>query len=377
MKKINFKNTLKTAGFFFLLFIAISQFALAQSLPEEYTGVREIMQNDILWRDFSLQGEYLCVIENTKKGLQLVANGDGKFRCVFYNGGLPGAGWNTRNFRMIGTAFVDDENNLKFEIQRIDSNDTNDKVPELPLKIDATWKIMQPQRLQRQGQRREYGFAPVSIEMKINGQNEIFNKTQRSSETFNSKTPKGAVVIFDGRNVKMFLPDAKINKIQESFGNTLWAEATSKPFEQKPYTLHVEFMLSYMPTARGQARSNSGVYINESYECQVLDSFGLELRNNECGALYVFKPSDINMCFPPLTWQTYDIDFMPPKYDGDKKVENARVNVKHNGVMIHYNVELQKDTPFGKPEANEPRGVYLQGHGNKVQYRNIWLKYND
>ncbi len=159
-------------------------------------------------------------------------------------------------------------------------------------------------------------------------------------------------------------------------GNTLWAEASAKPFEKdKPYTMHLEFMLSYMPTAHGQGRSNSGVYIGEAYECQVLDSFGLDGKNNECGGFYTISEPAVNMCFPPLTWQTYDIDFTPAKFENGAKTVNAKLTVKHNGVIIHENIELPKETPGRKKEADEARGVYLQGHGNKVQYRNIWVEY--
>jgi Domain of Unknown Function (DUF1080). len=215
----------------------------------------------------------------------------------------------------------------------------------------------------------------MTINMKMHGKDASFVKTTRRSETLGARAPEGAVVLFDGTNVDMFNDGAKINEGRGPMGNVLWAEAEAKPFEQKPYSMHLEFLLSYMPNARGQGRSNSGVYINESYECQVLDSFGLELANNECGGFYQIKEPSVNICFPPLTWQTYDFDFTPPKYDGDKKIENARLTVKHNGVTIHDDIELPNATPGRKREANEPRGVYLQGHGNKVQYRNIWLQY--
>jgi hypothetical protein len=211
----------------------------------------------------------------------------------------------------------------------------------------------------------------------------IFEKQYRQSPTLGEKAPDGAVVIFDGTNLDKFEQGAKMNETQQQgqtqrpgSGNTLWAEATTKPFEGKPYKLHVEFMLSYMPKAQGQGRSNSGVYLDERYECQVLDSFGLAGENNECGGFYQVAKPKVNMCFPPLTWQTYDIDFTPAKYDGDKKTANARVTVKHNGVMIHDNIEFQKETPGRKGEGPQPGGIYLQGHGNKVQYRNIWVKYN-
>jgi hypothetical protein len=79
------------------------------------------------------------------------------------------------------------------------------------------------------------------------------------------------------------------------------------------------------------------------------------------------------MCFPPLVWQTYDIEFTAPKYENGKKVANARITVKQNGVTIHDNAELPHATPGRQEEGPAPRPFYLQGHGNKVEYRNIWV----
>ena len=372
MTHLNFKNKQTFLSVFFLLFIGISSvWAQERVRPKEYTSIREIVQDETLRNDFLLQGEYLCDIEGTRVGLQLIADGNGKFRCVFYYDGLPGAGWYTGDVRFLGTAVIEGENGFRFEITKVDSKDQIDGLPELPFKFDGTWQLNLSQRQQGQGMD---GIAVIKT--KILEWNATFSKTQRRSPTFDAKAPEGAVVIFDGTHVNMFEPGAKINEVQRAPGNTLWAEATTKPFEQRPYTLHLEFMLSYMPTARGQDRSNSGVYIDQAYECQVLDSYGLELANNHCGGFYQAKAPSINMCFPPLTWQTYDFVFTPPKYNGKTKVENARITVRHNGVTIHNNIELLKETPGQKSEANEPRGIFLQGHGNKVQYRNIWLKYN-
>ena len=404
MTKSSFQTMLATAGAYSLLFLGVSMV-----MAQEYTSVREVRQDEALARDFNLQGEYLAESGDAKSGMQLIADGGGKFRYVIYRGGLPGAGWNTGEFRVLGTAAVDGENGLVFKAEKIFVNGNERAIENAP-EQKATWRTERPERPQGQagqgqgqgGQRPQgqaFGAFPrVVIEgMRMRDTEVTFTKTQRRSETFGARAPEGAVVIFDGTNVDKFEPGAKINEFQmpqgqgqggnrpqgqgpampPGFGNTLWAEAIAKPFEQKPYTLHLEFMLSYMPTKRGQERSNSGVYIDEAYECQVLDSFGLELANNECGGFYQISAPSINMCFPPLTWQTYDFDVTPPKYADGKKVANARITVKHNGVVIHDNIELPKETPGKKPEANQPRGVYLQGHGNKVQYRNIWLKYND
>jgi hypothetical protein len=138
--------------------------------------------------------------------------------------------------------------------------------------------------------------------------------------------------------------------------------------------LHIEFRTPFMPAARGQGRGNSGVYIQGRYECQVLDSFGLEGEDNECGGIYSISKPAVNMCFPPLSWQTYDIDFVAARYDGQgNKTKNARVTIKHNGVVIHKDLELTHGTPGRHPEGPEPESIFLQDHGNPVVFRNIWV----
>ena len=125
----------------------------------------------------------------------------------------------------------------------------------------------------------------------------------------------------------------------------------------KNYKIHVEFMLPFRPDARGQGRGNSGFYQSNGQEVQVLDSFGLEGLNNECGGIYKRAEPKVNMCLPPLTWQTYDVEMVR---EGGKSF----LTVHHNGVLIHERVEGKDGTP---------RHFTLQGHGNPLQYRNIWI----
>ena len=107
---------------------------------------------------------------------------------------------------------------------------------------------------------------------------------------------------------------------------------------------------------------------------QILDSFGLAGKNNECGGLYHYVEPATNMCLPPLSWQTYDIDLTAAAFDtAGKKTRNARLTVRHNGVLVHDDVEIARKTGAGKPEGALALPTKLQNHGNPVRFRNIWL----
>jgi len=143
----------------------------------------------------------------------------------------------------------------------------------------------------------------------------------------------------------------------------------------KNFKLHLEFRTPFMPDDRGQNRGNSGIYLQGKYEVQILDSYGLEGRHNECGGIYEIADPIVNMCAPPMQWQTYDITFYAPCFDAaGRKVKNAVVTVLHNGVKIHDNLEMPHPTPGGAGgEQSEPGGIYIQDHSNTLRCRNIWV----
>jgi len=280
-------------------------------------------------RDYVDQGEY----KNDWGGAQVIALGNDEFRMVTYKGGLPGAGWDKESRN---------ENSGKREGDKIIFTGTNDY-------------------------RAVLESGKITIES-ANGGPWTMKKIERKSPTLKAKPPEGAVVLFNGRNAEAWV-DGHMDE------RHLLAAGCRTKRDFTNFTAHLEFFLPFKPLGRGQDRGNSGVYLQDRYECQVLDSFGLTGEDNECGGFYKkAKPAE-NMCFPPLVWQTYDIDFTAAKYaDTGKKIKNAVVTVKHNGVTIHDKLELDSHTA-GNKKMEDPSGgpFYLQGHGNPVFYRNIWV----
>jgi hypothetical protein len=145
------------------------------------------------------------------------------------------------------------------------------------------------------------------------------------------------------------------------------------------FVLHLEFIEPFKPGARGQSRGNSGVYIQGRYEVQILDSFSFKLDDKHavgdlCGEIYKQKVPDVSMNYPPLSWQTYDIDFQAAQFGPDgKKVKGAVITVKHNGVAVQDKYEITAKTGAGQPEGADARPIVLQNHGNPIFFRNIWM----
>ena len=209
-------------------------------------------------------------------------------------------------------------------------------------------------------------------------------KTIRLSPTLGAKPPEGAIVLFNGKNFREW----KHTKDKAGVEKVQWKRVKGRAMEVikgtgsivtrktfTDFTLHLEFRTPCMPEARGQGRGNSGVYLQGRYEVQVLDSYGLEGKDNECGGIYKVGTPVVNMCAPPMQWQTYDITFIAPRFDSaGKTTQDACVTVIHNGVTIHDEIVIPKPTG-GALDSNvsEPGGIYLQDHSNPVQFRNIWL----
>lgn len=194
--------------------------------------------------------------------------------------------------------------------------------------------------------------------------------------------PENAIGLFDGRDFSQWqkqgggeigwkIADGEMQVVPGS-GSIMTKR------DVRDFMLHTEFKTPVLPTeVKGQGRGNSGIYIQRRYELQILDSFGLEPKNNECGSIYTFKAPDRNVCKQPGEWQTYDILFHAARF-GEKdgkpaKVQNARITVFQNGVLIHDDVEVPNKTGAGQPEGPNPAPILLQDHGNAVSFRNLWM----
>jgi len=310
MRTNNERSNMKHVVMTSYFLLAVAAFAARLPPTPEYMDAKSAVKAHA---DFPLVGEYVATAGG--KALQANMLKDGTFLVAEYQKGLPGAGWD-------GSA------------------------------IASSVKTAEELKAALAG----------------------FKKAERTSVTMGKRAPTDAVLKFpdDVTNVKdgIMLAGAKTKKNLRSF------------------KMHLEFKLPFKPgrNASHQDRGNSGIYIFNNYEVQVMDCFSLDYRHPEnnaiklesnhkqwCGALYKMKLPDVNMCYPPLRWQTYDIEFTAPEFEGGKKVKNARISVRHNGTLIHDDVELMKGTGAGAGRKQLAEGpVFFQAHGNKVMYRNVW-----
>jgi hypothetical protein len=286
--------------------------------------------------DFATQGEYVGDVNGTKTGVQLIAEGNGKFLVKAFKGGLPGDGWDGQETKKGTVELKDGKLEIKFGA------------------IEMAGVLSK-------------GVLKVTAE----GNEASFDKVERKSSTLGAKAPEGAIVLFGAAGDEKNWSNGKL--IELSDGKYLNYGIKSKQ-SFNGFKAHVEFRLPWMPNSRGQGRANSGVYLQDRYEVQVLDSFGLNGENNECAGIYQqYKPL-VNMCYPPMMWQTYDIDFTPATFDADgKKTAGARLTLLHNGVKVHDNIEFKGPTGGGQAEKPTPGPLQFQNHGDPLVYRNVWL----
>ena len=294
--------------------------------------------------DFLIQGEYASKEKPAKKGkhaklaAQVVALGEGIFDAYILEGGLPGAGWKPDKMRL-----------------KLSGKRDGDKV---------TFSA-------HEGYAASIQNGAITIQSK-DGTTATLPRIERRSPTLGAKPPENATVLFDGSSAEHW----KNGKMEDGLlvaNNTL----SKKTFGD--CTIHLEFRTPYKPHARGQKRGNSGVYYGGRWETQILDSFGLSGRMNQCGGIYSIAAPQLNMCLPPLRWQTYDVELTAARFDADGvRTAWPRITVKLNGVTVHTDLELDKTHTTASPISGplKPGGmpIFLQDHQNPVHFRNIWVE---
>jgi hypothetical protein len=351
--------------------VIVSSFLAVSLVPaDDSTKVKKEKKKEVwtdpndptLPPDFKIQGEYVGKLGGEKLGAQVIALGNGYFQTVVYPGGLPGDGWDGKHKILMDgkledgkAVFTPTRGKRRYKTQKPDEFSATSKFPPDGQK-DYTGTISDDTFTGKTDDGKEF----------------TLKKTLRKSDTLGAKPPKDALVLFDGTNTDQW-NGGRLDKKTHLLNTDGHDIRTKKKFNN--YTVHVEFMEPYRPDARDQGRGNSGFYQVDMYEVQILDSFGLDGKNNECGGIYSLVAPKLNMCLPPLTWQTYDVDFTNAVQGPDgKKAKNARITVKLNGVVIHDDVEIKGKTGGARGDAEgTPGPLQLQGHGNPLQFRNIWI----
>jgi len=190
--------------------------------------------------------------------------------------------------------------------------------------------------------------------------------------------PSDAIVLFDGKDLSKWEGgDAWL--VKDGYAEVRRRDIRSKD-KFGDFQLHLEFATPAEVRGRGQGRGNSGVFLADRYEIQILDSYDNKTYfDGQCASIYKQTPPMVNACRKPGEWQTYDIVFEIPHFTYDGAVKRpGYVTLFHNGVAVLNHFELQGDTNFDRPPSYrkhaEKMPIHLQNHGNPVRFRNIWLR---
>ena len=195
--------------------------------------------------------------------------------------------------------------------------------------------------------------------------------------------PADAIVLFDGTGLDAW---------RHADGEAAWevhdGVMTVAPGAGNLYTrqgfgdvqLHVEWRTPDVIEGEGQGRGNSGLFLMNRYEVQVLDSFNNRTYSNgQAASIYKQHIPQVNASRAPGQWQTYDILFEAPRFGAAGEVESpATMTVLHNGVLVQHHVTLRGSSVFVGEPAYEPHSarepIQLQDHRNPVSFRNIWVR---
>ncbi len=201
------------------------------------------------------------------------------------------------------------------------------------------------------------------------------------------EAPSDAIVLFDGTNLDQWVSAKDTNAVAP------WKIVDNDHFEVVPGSgniqtkmkfgdvqLHIEFSAPDKVEGESQGRGNSGLFLQNRYELQILDSYqNRTYRNGQAGSIYKDKAPLVNAMRGPLEWNTYDVIYRAPRFKADGRLDSpATITVLHNGVLVQNNATINGNTYYiglhDYPSAHGDDVISLQDHGNKTQFRNIWLR---
>jgi len=192
------------------------------------------------------------------------------------------------------------------------------------------------------------------------------------------KAPSDAIALFDGKDLAQWEGGEKWI-VKDGCAVSHGAGINTKR-KFGSCQLHLEFATPEKVEGQGQGRGNSGVYLMNTYELQILDSFNNKTYfDGQCASIYKQWPPLVNASRKPGQWQTFDIVFEAPQFDAKGKLlKPAYMTVLHNGVLVQNHAEVLGASAWEsapKYAAHPDKlPLHLQFHGNPVRFRNIWIR---
>lgn len=197
--------------------------------------------------------------------------------------------------------------------------------------------------------------------------------------------PSDAIILFDGKDLSQWVSakDGSAPKweVKNGYFEVLPGSGDIKTkMKFGDCQLHIEFSAPDEVKSESQGRGNSGVFFQDRYELQILDSYqNRTYRNGQAASIYKDHAPLVNAMRSPLEWNTYDVIYTAPRFKADGRLDApARITVLHNGVVVQNNTTINGLTLYiglhHYPEAHGDDVIHLQDHGNRTQFRNIWIR---
>lgn len=219
--------------------------------------------------------------------------------------------------------------------------------------------------------------------VKLSEKTEVWGSVPPVVSTQKGKAPSDAIVLFDGDDLDQFEALKGGVALWTVSGDVFTVAPGTGDIVTKQEFCDVQLHLEWRAPAPigdmiGQQRNNSGVFFQQKYEVQILDNYhNPTYPNGQAASVYKQTIPLANAALPPGEWQTYDIIFTAPKFEGDEMISNGFVTVLHNGVLVQNHTKIQGTTEWIGPPKVTPHGcapIQLQDHGNLVSFKNIWVR---